>query len=82
MLKTFNIHLNPKINLKILKKNSNFLLYIFNQNYFIKILVDFSCQIYYEENSMTIILQFYFLKNKNKIFENLINDLIFSLNHL
>lgn len=82
MLKTFNIHLNSKVDLKILKTNTNYFIYIFNKHYFIKLLIDFACQIYYEENSKTIILQFHFLKNKNKIFETLINDLIFSLNHL
>jgi len=82
MLKTFNIHLTPKINLKILKKNNNFLIYIYNNFYFLKLILDKSSQLFFEENSMTLVIQFKFLKNNNKILENLINDLIFSLNHL
>jgi len=73
MLKTFNIHLTPKINLKILKKNNNFLIYIYNNFYFLKLILDKSSQLFFEENSMTLVIQFKFLKNNNKILENLIN---------
>jgi hypothetical protein len=82
MLKTFNLHLNPNINLKILKNKNNFLIYIFNKFHFFKLIVDKSVSIFYEENTMTIVLQFNYFKNKNKIIETIINELVFSLNHL
>lgn len=83
MLKTFNIHLNQNFNLKILKiKKNSLLVYIFNQYHYFKLILDDSIEIFYEENTMTITIRFNYFKNKNKIIEGLINDLMFSLNHL
>lgn len=82
MIKIININLNVNTDLKVIKTNKKTCLVFFNEKYFIKLYLSETCKYFYQIGVKTISIKYSFIKNKAKLVESNINNLIFSLNFL